>query len=226
MSGGGTRQRNLLIVLGVLVVIAAWRYLGPVLGLTGGEDEDFAAPSAERTAGDVEDAGEPAPARPLSRRGRDEHHGARPGDQVSVLRMADLDRVPPTLVAGRDPWRFVDPPPPPPPAPPPPPSAEELRRQEEARRQAEEAARRAAEEAARLAAIPKPPDFTLEYLGNFGPPNRRIAVFTNGKKIYNLQEGETIENKFIVARIGYESVDIGFVGFPDTPAKRVGVRRR
>ena len=93
---------------------------------------------------------------------------------------------------------------------------------EEERLRAEEAARLAAIEAAK----PKPPEFTMEYLGNFGPPNKKIAVFSDGKKIYNTVEGEVIENKFIVAHIGYESVDIRFVNFPDTPAKRLGVRRR
>jgi hypothetical protein len=97
---------------------------------------------------------------------------------------------------------------------------------EEERLRAEEAARAAAAEAARLAAIPKPPEFTMEYLGNFGPPNKKIAVFSDGKKIYNTVEGEVIDNKFIVAHIGYESVDIRFVNFPNTPAKRLGVRRR
>lgn len=97
---------------------------------------------------------------------------------------------------------------------------------EERRRAAEEEARRAAEEAARLAAIPKPPEFTLEYMGSFGPANRRIAVFTDGKKIYNLQEGQVLEGKFIVARIGFESVDIKFVNFPDEPAKRLAIQGR
>ena len=92
---------------------------------------------------------------------------------------------------------------------------------EEERRRAEEAARLAAIEAAK----PKPPEFTMEYLGNFGPPSRRVAVFSDGKKIHNALEGEVIDNKFIVARIGYESVDIRFVGFPDTPAQRLGIRR-
>ena len=35
-----------------------------------------------------------------------------------------------------------------------------------------------------------------------------------------------IDNKFIVAHIGYESVDIRFVSFPEVPAKRVGVTPR
>lgn len=93
---------------------------------------------------------------------------------------------------------------------------------EEARRRAEEAARLAAIEAAK----PKPAEFTLEYLGYFGPPDKKIAVFIDGKAEFTVPEGGVIDNKFIVARIGYESVDIRFVGFPDWPAKRVGIRSR
>ncbi|HEV2843675.1 MAG TPA: hypothetical protein VG477_02420, partial [Thermoanaerobaculia bacterium] len=115
------------------------------------------------------------------------------------------------------------PPPAPKPAPPPPPpSAEELARRERERLAALERARLAAIEAAK----PKPPEFTMEYLGYFGPADRRIAVFTNGKNQINVLEGGVIQNQFIVERIGYESVDIRFVGFPNEPAKRVGVRRR
>ena len=75
-------------------------------------------------------------------------------------------------------------------------------------------------------AKPRPPEFTLQYLGSFGSANRRIAVFTDGKTVHNLQEGQVLEGKFIVARIGYESVDIKFVNFPDEPAKRLGIQRR
>ncbi|HKI05370.1 MAG TPA: hypothetical protein VKK31_25545 [Thermoanaerobaculia bacterium] len=217
---GGTRQRNLLIVLGVLLLIVGWMYLGPLLGL-GGDDEAMAPVATERRSS-IDDEGGPSTARS---RDRSETKGARPGDRVAVLRMADLDRAPRPLKIGRDPWRFVDPPPPPapPPAPPPPPlSAEELRRIEEARRRAEEAARLAAIEAAK----PRPAEFTMEYLGYFGPPDRKVAVFSNGKTTRNALEGQVLDNKFIVARIGYESVDIGFVGFPDWPVKRLGVRRK
>jgi hypothetical protein len=219
---GNTRQRNLLIVLGVLLLIVGWMYLRPLLGLGG--DDEVLVPAAQRPSAGIDDEdGGPVARRPAS---GEEHHGARPGDRVSVLRVADLDRVPPVLTAGRDPWRYVEPPPPPAPKPPPPPSAEELRRMEEERRRAEEAARLAAAEAARIAAIPRPPEFTMEYLGYFGPPDKKIAVFSNGKTTVNKLEGGVIDNKFIVARIGYESVDIRFVGFPDAPAKRLGVRRR
>lgn len=215
-----SRQKLLLGILGVLLLVVAWRFLGPVLG--GGEDVDTAV--STRAALDPEAAGGPLAARrlPGSRRS-----GTTQGDpgRVAELRLSDLQRVPPSYAPGRDPWRFVEPPPPPPLPPPPlppPPSAEELERR---RLAAEEAARRAAEAAAE-AARPKPPEFTLQYLGNFGPANRRIAVFSDpaGKKIYNLQEGEILEGKFIVARIGFESVDIKFVNFPDEPAKRLAIQ--
>ena len=64
----------------------------------------------------------------------------------------------------------------------------------------------------------------MNYLGSFGPPEKRLAVFTDGKTIHNALEGEVLDNKFIVAHIGYESVDIQFVGFPDVA--RPAARRR
>ncbi len=211
-----SRQRVLILVLIALALIAAWRYfLAPMLGIGG---DEAAAPAAARPATDAEGDS--------LTRGRsnasEQHHGARPGDKVAVLRMADLDRVPAESPGGRDPWRFVDPPPPPP-VKPKGPSAEELARLEAARRAAEERARAAAAAAAIEAAKPKPAEFTLKYLGRFGPADRKLAVFTNGKDIIDVQEGETIDNKFIVSHIGLESVDIRFVGFPDWPTKRVGV---
>lgn len=216
---GNTRQRYLLYLLGFVALIALWHYLGPMLGF-GGNDDAATPTTAQRPAVDAE--GDPT--RP-ARRVATTHQGAKPGDRVAVLRMEDLNRVPGSSQVGRDPWRFVDPPPPPPPAPHVP-TKEEL----EAQRLAAEEARRRAEEAARLAAIeaakPHPPEFNLQYLGRFGPPEQQIAVFTNGKQIFNKQEGEVIDNKFIVAHIGYESVDIGFVGFPTVPPKRVGVTPR
>jgi hypothetical protein len=214
------RQKVLLGVLGVLLLIAAWRYLKPMLG--GGDAPVTATAPAPF---DPEAADEVVTARPLPR-GRRSGEPEEDPERVAVLRLPDLQRVPPSYRPGRDPWRFVDPPPPPPPPPPPGPTPEELRAMEEARRRAEEeAARRAAAQAVE-AAKPKPPEFTLQYMGNFGPAKRRIAVFTDGKNVYNLQEGQVLDNKFIVARIGYESVDIKYVDFPDVPAKRLAVQGR
>lgn len=89
----------------------------------------------------------------------------------------------------------------------------------------EQLRREAAERAAREALIPRPPPITVVYLGSFGPERRRIAVFADGagENLYNVRVGEVVEGKFIVDRIGYESVDIKFVGFPDEPAKRLPI---
>ena len=73
---------------------------------------------------------------------------------------------------------------------------------------------------------PKPvaPPFLHTYLGSFGPLGLRIAVFEDSEgTILNAFEGEVLEGKFKVLKIGYESVDIEFVGFPDTPAERIPV---
>ncbi len=139
-------------------------------------------------------------------------------EKVAELRLGDLVVRPRDLSVGRDPFRYGPTPPPPPP---PGPTAEDLERM---RREAEEARRRA-EAAARAAAIPRPPDVTLVYLGSFGPSARKVAVFTGtgGEKLYNALVGDVLEDKFIVDRIGLESVDLKFVGFPDEPAKRLAI---
>src|SRR5687768_16371654 len=105
-------------------------------------------------------------------------------EEVVDLRIAELGGTARDYKPGRDPWRFVVPPPPPTPPPPPPPkppTAAEL----QAQREAEERLRKQREAqlaaAAAEAAKPKPPPFTLQYLGKFGPEERPIAVFTDGK---------------------------------------------
>lgn len=204
------RTKLLLGILGILLVIVLWNYLGPLIGFGGG-DAGGGGEESFSSMGRIPGAG---------------REQARPAvEEVEELRIADLRGTPRSYSPGRDPWRFVDPPPPPPPPPPPGPSEEELRRM----REAEERARLQREaEAARLAAEaakPKPPQFTLKYLGKFGPADRPIGTFTDGKNIYNVQEGGVLQGKFIVAQLGYESVEIQFVGFPDWPAQRFGVGR-
>jgi hypothetical protein len=216
------RQKVLLGVLGVLLLILAWVYLVP------GGDDAAPPPAIGRSAGaiDSDTAVAAAPALALARPPAGAFAVVSASDaaqSVEPLRLAALSRTPPGFTTGRDPWRFVEPPPPPPPKPRVP-SAAELR----AMREAEELRQRQLAEQARLKAIddatPKPPPFTWSYLGNFGPPSLRIAVFTDGKRVWNARQGETLENKFIVAQIGYESVDIRFVGFPDVPAERLAVK--
>ena len=71
----------------------------------------------------------------------------------------------------------------------------------------------------------RPPEFTMEYLGNFGPSGRRVAVFRkqvdDGAEIKVAIEGGVVETDFIVQKIDLESVVIGFVGYPEKEIKRV-----
>jgi hypothetical protein len=207
-----SRTKLLVGVLAFVGLFAVWIWIGP----SGGNE---AAPA--RSSGAYDD--EAAPAGRVLPGARRATAAKGPVDRVEELRVAALAVRPREYTPGRDPWRFVDPPPPPPPPPPRPPSAAEL----EARRLAEvEAARQRLllqQQQQAEAAVPKPPPFTMSYLGNFGPPSRRLAVFSDGKTIYNAQKGEVLAGKFIVAEIGYESVDIRFVGFPDSPPQRLAV---
>ena len=121
--------------------------------------------------------------------------------EVAELRLSDLDRRTRKLVLGRDPFRFRPRPrppqrprPTPAPPPPPPPPAEP--------------------------SGPTPPPFSLDYIGSFGPQDRMIAVFSDGEVIHNAMAGEVLDGKFIVDRIGFESVDIKYVDFPEVPALR------
>ena len=67
---------------------------------------------------------------------------------------------------------------------------------------------------------PKPPQFTWKFIGVFGQPDNPIAAFSRSGEILNARTGDTIEGKFILRRIGIESAEIGFVGFPrDTTQK-------
>ena len=46
-------------------------------------------------------------------------------------------------------------------------------------------------------------------------------MFTDGREIFNALAGDVLQDKFIVEKIGLESADIGFVGFPEEPALRL-----
>ena len=119
--------------------------------------------------------------------------------EVTELRLQDLDRGSSKWVIGRDPFRFGAAAPPAPPPPPP---------------------RKRPKPAPPQPTGAQPPAFTFSYLGNFGRRAQRIAVFSDGETIHNAMVGEILDGKFIVAGIGFESVDIEFVGFPDAGAKR------
>lgn len=70
---------------------------------------------------------------------------------------------------------------------------------------------------------PLPPEVTFFYLGSFGPSGRKIAVFTDEQAVYNARVGDVIKEQFVLVNIGFESVDIGFVNFPDADSRRLAV---
>ncbi len=71
---------------------------------------------------------------------------------------------------------------------------------------------------------PKPPPLDLKLLGIFGPESRRIAVLTDDDGWFkNALEREVVRDQFIVHKIGYQSVDFKFVGFPDVEPERVKI---
>lgn len=189
------RERRLLLLLAAAAVALLIRALWP-----------SAAPA------DVANA--PAP-RSTAPHGRAARAGELP-DRVVVVATDRLDQQPPSFEVGRDLFHFAPPPPPPGPTP------AELA---EMRRTSEQRARAAREAALTEAARPHPPEIDVRYIGSFGPATRRIAVFVDGAGggLLNARVGEVLKGKFVLARIGYESVDLKYVDFPDLPARRLPV---
>ena len=134
---------------------------------------------------------------------------------VATLALAALEVRPGEYVPGRDPFRYGQPPRPPvvrDPTPPPPPRNTQV-------------------EPPRVVdnTPPKPalPRLDYTYLGSFGPEDRPIAVLTDAEDaIYNAFEGDVIDQQFRVEQIGYESVDVGYVNFPEEPPKRLRIGRK
>jgi hypothetical protein len=70
---------------------------------------------------------------------------------------------------------------------------------------------------------PQPPQFTYKFIGSLGRADNPIAAFSGNGEIVNVRVGDTIDNKFILRAIGVESVDIGYVGFPNDVKTRVPI---
>ncbi len=71
--------------------------------------------------------------------------------------------------------------------------------------------------------LPPPPPFDREYIGFLGPSRLSVAVFRKNNEIEVVPIGNTIDDTFIVREIGLESVQIGFVGYPEKETTRVPV---
>ena len=80
--------------------------------------------------------------------------------------------------------------------------------------------------AAAIPAVLPSPEPALRYLGTFGPPEKKIAVFTDGSQPVNRLEGDLIDPRFRVIRIAYDFVEVERVDDPAAPALRLRVARR
>jgi hypothetical protein len=191
-----TRRKVLIGLLVAIVVFAGFKYLPDLLS-----DEDGGA-GAGRLASTA---------------------GTGAGPDLVRLDLERLDEVQPGYTPGRNPFSYYVPPPPPRPEPVGPTPEELARMEAERQAQLEEQRRLAEERANQPPPPPKPPDFQLTYLGSFGPESRRIAVFTDGEEIFNALVGDVLAGQFEIAEIGFESVTITYVDFPDAPATQVGL---
>lgn len=74
--------------------------------------------------------------------------------------------------------------------------------------------------------LPPPPDFDRQYIGYFGPDQRRVAVFRKGDRIEVAVAGNVIGETFIVQAVEHRDVRIGFVGYPEEVTTRVPLEKK
>ena len=190
-QAGSSRPNPLLLgLLGIVVVVAAWRYLPSFGGGPG---------FTRTTAGDLRSTA------------------------IDVVELAayTLDQPPPASSPTRDPWSFGNRPAPEAALPEPkaPPEAEPVR---PAVPETPAPVTPAPEPIG-----PRPPPIDIFYIGSFGRSDNPIAVFIDAdKSIFNALEGDLVKDKFEVQNIGYESVDLLFVGFPDEQPVRLAIGGR
>jgi len=68
-----------------------------------------------------------------------------------------------------------------------------------------------------------PPAIPFRALGIFGPRERPIVTFEDGPRLINAREGDVLDGRFILRRVGRESVDFAFVGLPAEITRRIPV---
>lgn len=115
------------------------------------------------------------------------------------LKALEAERPEP-LESTRNPFRFK-----PTPAPPLPTAAQVKQKQEQA----------AAEMAARGPVEPPPPPrIPLKYIGDMSDPNnpgKRIAILSDTRSTYYGREGEIVEGRYRIMRIGVESIELAYL---------------
>jgi hypothetical protein len=199
---GSRREAILLGSLAVLLVLAVgrWSSSGPKAPLGETRASAAARSTGPRLAGGRQGAAAAsAEAVPLlSPEDLDPRSGPSPGDTSR------------DLFDAREPTR--PPPPTPTPAPPPPPAAGDQRF---------------------IGPLPPPPPtptpappaIPFKFAGSFGPRDRPIAVLVAGDRIVNARAGDVVFERFILRKVGFESIDVGFVGFPMSSPRRMGIEQ-
>jgi len=114
------------------------------------------------------------------------------GSLPSALKFAALEPVSDKPAAGRNPFRFGVPPPPPAPpprpTPPPPPPPQPVVQQGPP-------------------PIPPPPAISMKFIGVIQlPTGKRLASLSDGKGVLMGGEGDVIDGRFRIVRIGVESI--------------------
>jgi hypothetical protein len=90
----------------------------------------------------------------------------------------------------RNPFRFRPPPPPPPPPP----------------------SQTVVTQPTQPAGPPPPPPIPLKFIGTVeGKKPGRLAVLTDGRGVYYGREGDIVEGRYRILRIGVESVDLAYL---------------
>jgi hypothetical protein len=175
-----SRERRLLIVLGLAVVATAWFMLGgDDPSRVGGEDDAEAGAGAMGSAPRVMMTLLTRDAEPYDPNGRDLFkYGQRPPSPEDIEARKRREE------AQRDRQRQLQ---------------EQAARAQEAKRVVP-----------KREVGPRPPRATFRYLGYLGPKDERIAVFEQKEELILARVGELVEEDFRVMEIQYESVVLGF----------------
>ncbi len=71
---------------------------------------------------------------------------------------------------------------------------------------------------------PAPPEINFKFIGTFGPKDRPVAVLVLGDQVVNARAGDVVFDRYVVRRVGYESVDVGFKDyFIPSETRRIGI---
>lgn len=70
---------------------------------------------------------------------------------------------------------------------------------------------------------PAPVEPQFKLIGIFGERERPIAAIQLGEQVMNVRPGDVVSNRWKILSIGYESIDVGFVGFAPTETRRLPI---